>query len=533
MRGLVLRSAICALLFMSVPETEAQGSAAAVRVRLSTNVGKVKNFFKPAADKLLPLRKGVAGALVGAFIYAGGMFPTATVAHDPMHLPRTDEMVIISQNDDERLLMPVRGWLPLVGTPLIVSPILVRNLAQTLITFVGEDDGNELMVSRMLRYWDEHLGERGTNLRAAVEAALFVRDKGLLVTRNDRTREYEGYPIEILKQRLALLTLAELTAGLNAALVGKNGRSDISKYTGVSLINDHYSESGYVTVETDDWGRAKTVFSHLYNYSYKGELLVTKTGESRLHIGRRDYDRIMNMAIVNNHYGVVSALLSVDETHGYDYDPQKHLETAMEFGRIQMVEALLVEVQACRNRALCVAAGNGDLSRVVALLASGADAINSALMRALQLHSGAVVDFLVAFEGVDFNEALVEAAASHDLKNVERFIELGADNFDEALEYFAEYAPAGGRVAGLLIERATDLNAALSSALRSENMGESGIWGYAGDLVRMLIRAGADDVEGALEALHDMGIEHEEEELLEIFAAKRPQQNPAQLPMQQ
>ncbi len=185
---------LCALLFASVHEAEVQGSAGAVRARLSARVGKVKNFFKPTADKLLPLRKGATSAMFAALIYASGMLPTTAVAQDSpiQYQQRDNEMVILRQNDDERLLMPVQSWLPLEETltvkALIVSPTLVRNLAQTLTELVDEDDGDELVVSRMLRYWDAHLGSRGVNLRTAVEAVQLAHKEGQLATRYDRLR---------------------------------------------------------------------------------------------------------------------------------------------------------------------------------------------------------------------------------------------------------------------------------------------------------------------------------------------------------
>ena len=185
---------LCALLFAAVHEAEVQGSAGAVRARLSARVGKVKNFFKPTADKLLPLRKGATSAMFAALIYASGMLPTTAGAqYSPIQYQQRDnEMVILRQNDDERLLMPVQSWLPLEETltvkALIVSPTLVRNLAQTLTELVDEDDGDELVVSRMLRYWDAHLGSRGVNLRTAVEAVQLAHKEGQLVTRYDRLR---------------------------------------------------------------------------------------------------------------------------------------------------------------------------------------------------------------------------------------------------------------------------------------------------------------------------------------------------------
>ena len=208
-----------------------------------------------------------------------------------------------------------------------------------------------------------------------------------------------------------------------------------------------------------------------YNYSSKGELLVTKTGESSIYVEERDYNGVMDMAIVNNHYGVVSLLLSVDGRHGYDYDPHQHLATAAKLGRIQMVKALLAEVQERRNVALSSAAHNGDLARVLALIASGADDLNEALIWAMWANESDVVDFLVAFGGIDFNVGLSVAAACHNLKEVERFIKLGADNFDAALQEMARSAPSPTAAAYLLIERASDLNAALRSVLRSEDVG--------------------------------------------------------------
>ena len=341
----------CALSFATVHEAE----AGAVRAQLSARVSKVKVFF---TNKLPLLRKS---AMVAALIYAGGMFPPAAVG-DNLSSSRPDEMVIISQNNDEMLLMPVRGWLPQTetlngNTLLIVSPNLVRRLAQTLATFVVADDKIELVVSRMLSYWDVHLGKRAVDLRAAVAAVRLAREGWELETWNVNTERYEGYPIEILKQRLAFLTLAELTAGLNAALVRENGLLGISTYAAFRLLSD-YIESGYVMVEIDDLNRAKMVYPRLYNHSSEDEILVAKI------VRRRDYDRVMDIAIVNNHFGVMSLLLSVNERHGYVYDPHQHLEKATELRRIQMVKALLAEVQEHRNRALDEAAYRGDLLQV-------------------------------------------------------------------------------------------------------------------------------------------------------------------------
>ena len=230
-------------------------------------------FSNPLPDKLLPLRKGATSAMFAALIYAGGMLPTAAVAHDSpiQHQQRDNEMVILRQNDDESLLMPVQSWLEQEGTltvkPLIVSPTLVRNLAQTLTKLVDEDDGDELVINRIMRYWDKHLGERGVNLRAAVEAVQLARKEGQLVTR-DYSTTYEGYPIEILKQRLALLTLAELTASLNAALVDENSHLDLNIYSLAFEFLWNYKESGYVMVETDDGGRVEMVYPRLVQLQF-------------------------------------------------------------------------------------------------------------------------------------------------------------------------------------------------------------------------------------------------------------------------
>ena len=522
----------CTLLFASVYEVEAQGSAGALRARLSAHASQVKNFIKPTADKLPLLRKGAVGTLA-ALIYAGGMLPTAVVAHDaPTHpQPRDNEMVIISQNDDERLLMPVQGWLEqeetLTVKPLIVSPILVRNLAQTLAKFAVKDGGDELVVSRMLRYWDEHLGERGVNLRAVVERLEIAHKEGQLVSRYGTS--YEGYPIEILKQRLALLTLPELTASLNAALLEENGRLGLSGL----LLMRAYMESGYVMVEIDDSGRVEMIYPRLYNYSSESELLVAKTGESLPHLGTVGHDRALNIAIINDHDGVVSVLLernNYSRWDGYNYDPYQHLLTAAKLGRIQMVKALLAEVREHRNLALHTAADSGDLAKVVALLAGGANDLNGALMSAVVFsRESDILDSIVALGGTgDFNAGLSKAAITLELEQAKRFIRLGADDFDAALQNMAEYTPMGGRVAELLIARATDLNAALLAMLRSETAYDTGFEGVE-ELARMLIRAGADDLKGIIDYLHSSKMDYMpddtkrrlQEGLLLIFAEER------------
>ena len=196
-----------------------------------------------------------------------------------------------------------------------------------------------------------------------------------------------------------MLTLAELTASLNAALVGENGYSGVSYYA-ASRIIDRYIESGYVMVEMDDSGRVKMVHPHLYNHSPEGRLISAKTGKSHLPIWRTSYDRIMNIAIVNDHDGVLSMLLSAISSKYYD--PHQHLATAAKLGRIQMVKALLTEVQERRNYALSVAAHNGNLARVMVHLASGADDLNWVLTEAVGSHERDVVDFLVALGGTGF-----------------------------------------------------------------------------------------------------------------------------------
>ena len=547
---------VCVLSFIS-----AHSSTSTIRAQVSNGINKAKIFFNyTVGDKLLPLHKITRGAMAATLIYAGGMFPTAAVGDRLLSYPsavvsnslpssRRDEMVIISQNNDEMLLMPVRDWLPQEGAfhPLIVSPTLVHNLALTLTKFIVTNE--DVALSKILRYWDLHLGKRGGDLQAALEAVRLAVDEGQLeiskVLWGVRAVKYEGYPFEILKQRLAFLTLVELTASLNAALSkeGRGSRSGISRQSKLSLIA-RYLESGYVTVERDSGGRAKVIHPHLYNYNSEGELLATET-ETHLHLPLRTsshYDRAMNMAIINKYNGIVFGLLAWSDEYDLRqhletaYDLHQHLETAKELGQDQIVNVLLARIQHNRNRALKKAAGVGDLLRIKALLASRseADDLNGALKSAMLSGETTVVDFLVAFGGIDFNEGLLVAAELHDPKEMERFIKLGADNFDEALQRAmltldGDEHDEAEMIVELLIDRATDVDAVLEALLQSYYGYEYGFTAYVVPLVRRLIRAGADDLEGALEFIEFIYEKEELKMLRELFTEGGVHQNPVQL----
>lgn len=574
---------VCMLSFASVPE------AGAVQGQLSA-VSRVKNFIKTASgDKMPILRKGAVGALVGALIIAGGMFPTAGEAYDG--LPHNDAMVVVSRDANKALVMPVREYLG--ERRVIVNPAIVRDLAEIIANFVNSssfssyyeedpyDDGK--LVRRIWRYWEESLGVQGDGLEDAGRFVYYAKRDGKLGSRSNWTGNHvpSGKEVERLKQQLAFLPLEELTASLNAALLDEDATGVIfpiklSPYAVLTILYA-YGNSGYLDVHVDSEGRAKPnsdaelanfpPTNGLYGHSFGNGFVHTRMGEvdpPRVEVRPRRhypdeyfYNMIMRRAADNGHLGIINALLA----YNYGTDFGEALEIASGRGHTEIVKAILTVAKVKLNVALQPAAYGGHIEIAKALIEAGADDLNSALdaaasgrkveMVKLLVDKGAtdftsalrtavywagyasasdIIDFLVSLDGVDFNAVLKTAAVNHNLEEVKRFIGLGANDFDGALQEMAAYRPGGTKVAELLITRATDFNAALLKVLGSENVWTGGLSGGGEeDLVRMLIRAGADDVVGALEATH----ESEAEILLEIFAEERPQQNPAQLPFKQ
>ncbi len=540
MKGAVFCVAMVLLFSLSNNVAEAQGLTSALRTRVS----KVKDVIKPAADKFLPrLRTGAVGALLVAMIYTGGMLPTDVVAHDAIRLSAHDETVVISQNADERLVMPVH-WLTEKTSeelsPFIVSPDLVRNLARTLTKFVADNDSGELLaVSRMLRHWEEQLGERGVDVRIVVEAMQQARERGRGIT-GVRLDGYKGYLIEALRQQLASLTPAELMAGLNAAFVrdkdslDSNSGGGVDSFTGLHVLR-RYLESGYVRLEVeDDKVHSKIASSQLYNFTSEGELVARARHESRF-FDRKNTNEVSHLAIIKDHNGIVNGLL----TNGYvsdEYDLRQHLEIATELRRGKIVKAMLAKIKKDRNPFLSGAAGRGDLQEVVKQLESGADDINTALSEAAARGEIEMVDFLLDYiDGdVDINALFIDSIWGANQEMVDHLVDLGADDFAGALSEVIGYeAETSYEFVRRLIYQViakkipSELNSALGTVLSAYDVVGNGIE-VAEDLVRDLIRAGADDLEGALEVV----AEDEAKYLRKIFAEERAKQNPTQLPQQ-
>ena len=117
---------------------------------------------------------------------------------------------------------------------------------------------------------------------------------------------------------------------------------------------------------------------------------------------------------------------------------------------------------------------------------------------------------------------------------VDHLVDLGADDFAGALREVTGYeAETSDEFVRRLIYEViarkipSELNDALGTVLSAYDVVGNGI-AVAEGLVRELIRAGADDLEGAL----DVVAEGEAKYLREIFAEERAKQNPTQSPQQ-
>ena len=263
------------------------------------------------------------------------------------------------------------------------------------------------------------------------------------------------------------------------------------------------------------------------------------------------------MLTVYGHLGFVSTLLM----HGYDTNLDKYMLIALDIGHTEIAKAIFkrtkVNAQIQLNAALKRAASNGrnemamllheaggdvneglvgaavggEVELVKYFIAAGATDINRALLDAvLYGDEGAfqVATYLATLDGIDLNAALELAATYAGQEGgytdwIEHLISLGADNFDEALLAFA-YDPTDGGSdldgAKLLMERAIDLNAALSEVLDSETaITNDDFTLYQEEFVRMLIRAGASLKAGLLTlGRYDGERADEEEALRRIFA---------------
>lgn len=243
-------------------------------------------------------------------------------------------------------------------------------------------------------------------------------------------------------------------------------------------------------------------------------------------------------------------------------DRYQRLVEAAWLERPQIVKALLAEIDAQRSVELQAAVTAGDLKKVIALVVAGASGLDTALMSAAErgdrkmvkflLAAGGATDlndllrksissykheatsFLTTFEEVDLDLALRVAAKRDNYQDAMLLMELGADDFAGALLAMAKSNPTDSMLSEVLIERVTDidaLNAALLAALGSAAEIEAmGFLGGAGAFVHMLIRAGANDLEGGLRALAKLSaLTHENyaDDLREIFAVIGRQPQPS------
>ena len=574
-------SVIClviALLFASLfPAVVTQGSANTAWQRLNANVSKAKTFFLPTFDKLLPLRKGVAGALIGTLIYASGMLPYAVAAPEAtqsspiieIQHPRNAMMVMVKQSNGKQLLMPVHKSKH--EKNFVVNPVTISEFSDYLAVFVDSTKNHEAkdQVNRVLQYWDEHFGAQGKALLAAVDAVRAAKKRvgleGDYIPSSKEVRE--------LEQQLAFLKLEELTASLNAALkvedVSNTSDSDLK-----SGLMRAYKNSGYIKVALDTEGRATLDSENkLYDYftissadkvrlAYKTSNEASPAREpekmrlmSRYRDGLGYYGIIMERATVYGHLGFVSTLLM----HGHDTNLDKYMHIALEIGHTEIAKTifkrtkvngqinlnaalkkaasnrrnemamLLYEAGGDVNEGLVGAAVGGDVELAKYFIAAGATDINRALQDTILYgDEGAfhVATYLATLDGIDLNAALELAAAYAGEQGgytdwIKHFIHLGADNFNEALLAFA-YNPSDFDLDGakLLMERASNLDHVLSRVLESEiAVTNDDFTMYQEELVRMLIRSGASIEDGLITlGLYDGRRAAEEEALRRIFA---------------
>ena len=551
MRRIVMRCvafcvAIILLVALSNNVAEAQGFTNALRARAS----KVKDVIKPATDKFLPrLRTGAVGALLVAMTYAGGMHPTDVNAHDVSHLFARNEA--ISQNTDKRPVMPVY-WLAEESSEVnqyILSPELVRNLANNLARFRHTE-----LVKGMINYWEENLGERGISLRNAVEDLQRAAKDGRITQPNGQwTDEYEGLPIETLKQQLAYLTLTELMGALNAAFRGYVPSRPAFASLSAGKFARRYLESGYVKVD-NGWPQVEIHLEYMYNFNSDGKLVARPYHEGgryedyedlesvgyadteELVNNQENLDAVLHLAIINNHTGIIKLLLRYAIEHDTLYDLHQHLQTATELEHSKMVILIQEEIRRGLNQELSEAIDRGDLKKVAKLLASGADDFKGALSEAAFEGNIEILELIIDSYGgyVDFNE-LFRASVLGGNKEMKDYLVAvwGADDYvgalSEVIGHEAETSnPHVRSLVYTVLARGipSELNATLRIVLGAYDVVGDGIE-VAEDLVRALIRAGANDLQIALEMEKD-----EAEYLLKIFAEERAKRSPTQSPQQ-
>ena len=542
MRCVAFCVAIILLVALSNNVAEAQGLTNALRARAS----KVKDIIKPATDKFLPhLRTGAVGALLVAMTYAGGMHPTDVNAHDVSYLSARNKA--ISQNTDKRLVMPVY-WLAEESSEVnryILSPELVRNLANNLARFRHTE-----LVKGMLNYWEENLGERGISLRNAVENLQQAAKDGRITQPNGQwTDEYEGLPIEDLKQQLASLTLTELMGGLNAAFMGYVPSRPALAELSAGKFARRYLESGYIKVD-----KSKIHLAYMYNLNSDGKLVARPYHEGgkyedyedlesvgyadteELVNNQENLDAVLHLAIINNHTDIIKLLLRYAIEHDTLYDLHQHLQTATELEHSKMVILIQEEIRRGLNQELSEAIDRGDLKKVAKLLASGADDFKGALSEAAFEGNIEILELIIDSYGgyVDFNELFRASVLGGNKKMKDYLVAYWrADDYVGALSEIIghEAETSNPQVRSLVyavLARGipSELNATLRIVLGAYDVVGDGIE-VAEDLVRALIRAGANDLQIALEMEKD-----EAEYLLKIFAEERARRNPTQSPQQ-
>ena len=584
MRGSVVCMVMVLLLFALSHNAEVHGATGALQARFGASISKVRNAIKPAADKLLPLRKGMAGALLGTLIYVSGILPHAAAApevvqssHEVIHNSRNAGIVTINQSEGKQLLMPVHKSSD--GDTFVVNPAIVREFADFLAVFVDSTKSYEArdQVNRVLQYWHKHFAKRAAPLHVAVDAVREAKKRAGIEGDYIPSSKEGAVSEEIgkLEQQLAFLTLEELIASLNATLKVEDVTETRDRDLRGSIMHA-YRNSGYIKVEIDTEGRATPdIHNELYNYytpapvnkvrlAYRTVDEATPFREmmmlSSRYNKRKFYDTIMERASVYGHLGVVSTLL----VHGYNTDLDKYMLIASEIGHTEIAKAIIkrtkVNYQLNLNAAIREAASNGHTEIAIALLAAGADPneglvgaavggelelvkhcielgateINRALLDAVLFGDDSafhIATYLSALGGIDLNAALKLAAvfagqegSFDDVKWIEHLIRLGADNFNEALLAFAEAATSVSALEGaeLLIARASNLDLALSALMETEDAHVNGFMFRLEELARLLIRSGAD-IEDALITLglYDGERENEVIALLRIFAEER------------
>lgn len=176
------------------------------------------------------------------------------------------------------------------------------------------------------------------------------------------------------------------------------------------------------------------------------------------------------------------------------------------------IAALLIKIGATDlNHAADLASWQGRIETVKLLVAAGATDLNASLFNSVFLRNNPIRDYLLTLDSIDLNEGLRGAVWRRDLPQMKFFTELGANDFDGILlklaknyNWWLSNRHTNGSIVTFLNEKGSDLNHALLAAIKSRDIRAHGIEDIAGEVIRALVSAGADDLAGAEKAIAEM-----------------------------